>query len=159
MLSTSMAPQVDEDEEKEDPPISFNDVQVPIAQEQDHTQQSQPQDEPQAQQSQPLVRHGRISKDHPLDQVIGSPSKGVRTRSKHASFCEHYSFVSCAEPTCIEEALQDPDWIVAMQEELNNFTRNEVWVLSLLRRTRTSFAPSGYSTTSKMNMELWCATR
>ena len=29
----------------------------------------------------------------------------------------------------IDEALEDPDWVVAMQEELNNFTRNEVWVL------------------------------
>jgi hypothetical protein len=26
----------------------------------------------------------------------------------------------------IEDALRDPDWVVAMQEELNNFTRNEV---------------------------------
>ena len=76
------------------------------------------------------MKHGRISKDHPIDQVIGSPSKGVRTRSsKHASFCEHYSFVSCVEPTSIEEALEDSDWVMAMQEELNNFTRNEVWVL------------------------------
>ncbi|WVZ52015.1 hypothetical protein U9M48_003110 [Paspalum notatum var. saurae] len=78
----------------------------------------------------PLVRHGRISKDHPIDQVIGSPSRGVRTRSRNlVSFCEHYSFVSCVEPTCVEEALADLDWIVAMQEELNNFARNEVWVL------------------------------
>ena len=29
----------------------------------------------------------------------------------------------------MEEALDDPDWIIAMQEELNNFTRNEVWSL------------------------------
>jgi hypothetical protein len=29
----------------------------------------------------------------------------------------------------IEDALRDPDWVVAMQEELNNFTRNEVWHL------------------------------
>ena len=28
-----------------------------------------------------------------------------------------------------EEALQDPDWVLAMQEELNNFKRNEVWSL------------------------------
>jgi hypothetical protein len=28
-----------------------------------------------------------------------------------------------------EDALRDPDWVVAMQEELNNFTRNEVWHL------------------------------
>ena len=38
-------------------------------------------------------------------------------------------FVSCIEPTSIEEALEDSDWVMAMQEEMNNFTRNEVWVL------------------------------
>ena len=42
-----MAPQVDEDEEKEDPPLPFDDVQVPIAQGQDHQEPSQPQVEPQ----------------------------------------------------------------------------------------------------------------
>jgi hypothetical protein len=31
--------------------------------------------------------------------------------------------------TGIEDALRDPDWVLAMQEELNNFTRNEVWHL------------------------------
>jgi hypothetical protein len=25
--------------------------------------------------------------------------------------------------------LQDPDWVLAIQEELNNFKRNEVWIL------------------------------
>ncbi len=44
-------------------------------------------------------------------------------------FCEHYSFVSCGEPTGIQEALDDPDWVNAMHEELNNFARNEVWEL------------------------------
>jgi hypothetical protein len=29
----------------------------------------------------------------------------------------------------VEEALGDPDWIIAMKEELNNFTQNEVWSL------------------------------
>jgi hypothetical protein len=29
----------------------------------------------------------------------------------------------------IEDALRDPDWVVAMQEKLNNFTRKEVWHL------------------------------
>ena len=52
------------------------------------------------------------------------------TRSqKLALFIAHHSFVSCFEPTKVEEALQDPDWINAMHEELNNFTRNEVWTL------------------------------
>jgi hypothetical protein len=26
----------------------------------------------------------------------------------------------------VEDALRDSDWVLAMQEELNNFTRNEV---------------------------------
>jgi hypothetical protein len=29
----------------------------------------------------------------------------------------------------MEDALRDSDWVLAMQEELNNFTRNEVWHL------------------------------
>jgi hypothetical protein len=37
--------------------------------------------------------------------------------------------VSLIEPYTIEDALRDPDWVVAMQEELNNFMRNEVWHL------------------------------
>jgi hypothetical protein len=36
--------------------------------------------------------------------------------------------VSTIEPKKIEEALRDADWIMAMQE-LNNFTRNDVWEL------------------------------
>jgi hypothetical protein len=27
----------------------------------------------------------------------------------------------------VEQALEDPDWIIAIEEELNNFKRNEVW--------------------------------
>jgi hypothetical protein len=54
-------------------------------------------------------------------------SKGVTTRSRLANFCEHYSFVSSIDPFRVEEALQDPDWVLPMQEELNNFKRNEVW--------------------------------
>jgi hypothetical protein len=33
------------------------------------------------------------------------------------------------EPLRVEEALGDADWVMAMQEELNNFIRNEVWSL------------------------------
>jgi hypothetical protein len=60
---------------------------------------------------------------------LGDISKGITTRSRLATFCEHYSFVSLIEPFRVEEALQDPDWVLAMQEEPNNFKRNEVWSL------------------------------
>jgi hypothetical protein len=52
---------------------------------------------------------------------------GCYTRVAH--FCEHYSFVSSIELYRTEDTLRDPDWVVEMQEELNNFTRNEVWHL------------------------------
>ena len=76
-------------------------------------------------------RNSSLLQAHPQDLIIGSPLKGVMTRSqKLASFIEHHSFVSCVEPKNVEEALQDSDWINAMhEEELNNFTRNEVWTL------------------------------
>jgi hypothetical protein len=60
---------------------------------------------------------------------VGDISKGVQTRSRVASFCEHYSFVSSLEPNRVDEALRDLDWVNTMNEELNNFTRNEVWAL------------------------------
>jgi hypothetical protein len=70
--------------------------------------------------------HQAIQRDHPVNTILGDIQKGVTTRSRVAHFCEYYSFVSSIEPHRVEEALQDPDWVVAMQEELNNFTRNEV---------------------------------
>jgi hypothetical protein len=69
------------------------------------------------------------ARDHPLNSIIGDISRGVQTRSRLASFCEHFSFVSFEEPKKIEDALKDPDWVNAMHEELNNFKRNQVWEL------------------------------
>jgi hypothetical protein len=73
--------------------------------------------------------HQAIQRDHPINSILGDIHKGVTTRSRVAYFCEHYSFVSSIEPYWLEDALIDQDWVVAMQEELNNFTRNEVWLL------------------------------
>nr|ABA98121.1 retrotransposon protein, putative, Ty1-copia subclass [Oryza sativa Japonica Group] len=57
----------------------------------------------------PPVHHPRIhhtvQRDHPVDNILGDIRRGV------------------------EDALGDPDWVIAMQEELNNFTRNQVWTL------------------------------
>jgi hypothetical protein len=33
------------------------------------------------------------------------------------------------EPVKVEKALEDEDWVMAMQEELINFKRNQVWTL------------------------------
>jgi transposase InsO family protein len=70
----------------------------------------------------PRVRQN-VQRDHPVDNILGSIRRGVTIRSKLANFCEHYSFVSMLEPLRVEEALEDADWVMAMQEELNNFTQ------------------------------------
>jgi hypothetical protein len=70
--------------------------------------------------------HQEIQRDHLVNSILGDIHKGVTTQSRVTHFCEHYSFVSSIEPYRIEGALRDSDWVVAMQEELNNFTRNEV---------------------------------
>jgi hypothetical protein len=70
------------------------------------------------------------TRSHPLDQIIGDPLTGVKTRRKATSnFCMFVNFVSKMEPSRVEEALSDPSWVSAMQEELTQFERNKVWKL------------------------------
>jgi hypothetical protein len=111
-------------------PPTQDDVQAP--QEEGHDQGGAQEDqvmEEEAPRVPPTQVRATIQRHHPIDQILGDISKGVTTRSRLANFCEHYSFVSSIEPFRVEEALQDPDWVLAMQEELNNFKRNEVWSL------------------------------
>jgi hypothetical protein len=61
-----------------------------------------------------------------LDIISGDISRGVQTRSRLVSFCEHFLFVPSIELKKIDEALKDVDWVNSMHEELNNFTRNQV---------------------------------
>ena len=66
------------------------------------------------------------TKGHLMKNVLGSIQKGVSTRRQLANYCEHHAFVSCVEPQKVYEALEDPDWLNAMHEELNNFEYNKV---------------------------------
>jgi hypothetical protein len=67
--------------------------------------------------------------DHPVNAIFGDIEKWVTTRSRFANFYQHYSLVSSFEPFKVEDAIRDPDWVVAMQQELNNFKQNELWYL------------------------------
>ncbi|KAK1626558.1 hypothetical protein QYE76_000873, partial [Lolium multiflorum] len=78
------------------------------------------------------IKAATRASDMKVDPVLGSISKGVVTRRHHAllmTYCQHHAFVSSFEPLKVHEALVDPDWVIAMQEELECFTRNEVWSL------------------------------
>ena len=80
-----------------------------------------------------LPKKWKNPRDLTLDNMIGKIEKGVSTRNSLNNFCKTMAFVSQVEPKNLEEALQDSNWIEAMQEELNQFEYNEVW--SLVPRT------------------------
>nr|GEY98580.1 hypothetical protein [Tanacetum cinerariifolium] len=72
------------------------------------------------------------TKDHPLEQVIGEPSRPVLTRSQSKTdgdMCIYALTVSIMEPKSVKEALTDSAWIESMQEELHQFIRLDVWEL------------------------------
>jgi transposase InsO family protein len=119
----SQVEQIDLDELDDDEPPQEEDID----QGGDEDDQDKEDDQEIRDQRPPHPRvHQAIQRDHPVNSILGDIHKGVTNRSRVAHFCEHYSFVSSIEPYMIEDALKDPDWVVAMQEELNNFTMNEV---------------------------------
>nr|GEY25355.1 integrase, catalytic region, zinc finger, CCHC-type, peptidase aspartic, catalytic [Tanacetum cinerariifolium] len=82
--------------------------------------------------NQPQVSEYRWTKDHPLEQVHGNPSRPVQTRRQLVTdheMCMYVLTVSTAEPKNIKEAMADSAWIEAMQEELHQFDRLQVWEL------------------------------
>jgi hypothetical protein len=112
----------EEDDQEDEPPQEESNDQGGD----DHDKDKEDDQEEQGQRPPHPRVHQAIQRDHPVNSILGDIHKGVTTQSRVAHFCEHYSFVSSIEPYRVEDALRDPDWVLAMQEELNNFTRNEV---------------------------------
>nr|GEZ46771.1 putative ribonuclease H-like domain-containing protein [Tanacetum cinerariifolium] len=89
----------------------------------------------------------KIHKDHPKSQIIGPVDTPVQTRTKSKEmeeqsfiatinqktdptllqFCLFSCFLSQKEPKKISDALKDPSWVEAMQEELLQFKIQNVW--------------------------------
>jgi hypothetical protein len=126
--STQASPPTQDEDEAQNDKGEDQDVEPP--QEESNDQGGDACDQDEEDEQVPKLPHPRvhqaIQRDHLVNTILGDIQKGVTTRSRDAHFCEHYSFVSSIEPHRVEEALQDSDWVMAMQEELNNFTRNEV---------------------------------
>ncbi|GJU77267.1 retrovirus-related pol polyprotein from transposon TNT 1-94 [Tanacetum coccineum] len=68
------------------------------------------------------------SRNHPLENVIGNINqRSLRSQAQNQS--NFFCFISTIEPKNVNEALGDESWIVAMQEELNQFIANDIWEL------------------------------
>ena len=50
-----------------------------------------------------------------MDQVIGDPIQGVRTKGALRETCEYAVYISQIEPKSFKEAEHDESWINAMQ--------------------------------------------
>ncbi|KAK1424178.1 hypothetical protein QVD17_19498 [Tagetes erecta] len=72
----------------------------------------------------------RIHEKHPVSQFIGPLNqRTTRSQTEQANVCLYSCFLSQVVPKNISEALQDNSWIEAMQEELLQFRKQEVWKL------------------------------
>ncbi|GJZ40073.1 retrovirus-related pol polyprotein from transposon TNT 1-94, partial [Tanacetum coccineum] len=60
------------------------------------------------------------SRNHPLENVIGNLNQ-ITLRSQAQNQSNFFCFISTIEPKNVNEALGDESWIVAIQEELNQF--------------------------------------
>ncbi|GKA15087.1 retrovirus-related pol polyprotein from transposon TNT 1-94 [Tanacetum coccineum] len=72
------------------------------------------------------------TKDHPLDNIISELERHVSIRlqlHEQALFCYYDAFLTSIELKNYKDALTQACWIEAMQEELNEFKRLEVWEL------------------------------
>nr|GEV12421.1 retrovirus-related Pol polyprotein from transposon TNT 1-94 [Tanacetum cinerariifolium] len=73
-----------------------------------------------------------IPDDHLLENIIGQLARPVSTRLQlyeQALFCYYNAFLILVEPKTYKDALTQSCWIKAMQKELNEFERLEVWEL------------------------------
>nr|GEU68630.1 retrovirus-related Pol polyprotein from transposon TNT 1-94 [Tanacetum cinerariifolium] len=80
----------------------------------------------------PLKLIGRWTKDHPIANVIGDPSRSVSTREQLKTddmWCYFDAFLTFVEIKKFKHAMTKPSWIDAMQEEIHEFKRLQVWEL------------------------------
>ncbi|GKD31182.1 retrovirus-related pol polyprotein from transposon TNT 1-94 [Tanacetum coccineum] len=81
--------------------------------------------------SQTLHHLGKWSKDHPLDNVISNPSWLISTRKQltDALWCLYNSVLLKVEPNNFKYAITKDCWFQAMQDEIHEFDRLQVWEL------------------------------
>lgn len=61
---------------------------------------------------------------------MGDKTEPVRTRSSFKPSEEKLiGLVPLKEPTSLDEALLNTEWVIEMQEKLNQFSINDVWTL------------------------------
>ncbi|GKB84501.1 retrovirus-related pol polyprotein from transposon TNT 1-94 [Tanacetum coccineum] len=87
---------------------------------------------PNHQSTQPHEHIRKWTDSHPLDNIIGNPSRPVSTRKQLATdalWCFYNSVLSKVEPKNFTSAVTEDCWFQAMQAEIHEFDRLDVWEL------------------------------
>ncbi|GJV46803.1 retrovirus-related pol polyprotein from transposon TNT 1-94 [Tanacetum coccineum] len=90
----------------------------------------------------PFEHLGRWTKDHPIANIIGNPSRSVSTRKQlqtDAMWCYFDAFLTSVEPKNFKQPMTELSWIDAKQEEIHEFQRLEVWELNKARLVAQEF--------------------
>ena len=69
------------------------------------------------------------------------------------NFCTHFAFLSTLEAKNHKEALKDSEWVISMQDELNEFERNKIWDLEPKPKHKKVIGLKWDLETNWMNME------
>ncbi|WJX24547.1 hypothetical protein P8452_13641 [Trifolium repens] len=96
---------------------------------QEHDDTSEEDTQPSADVDEAPRRKFKYRSSHPEDLILGNKESPRRTRSDYQQLDSLLGLISMIEPKNVDEALTDDGWIVAMQDELNQFQRNDVWDL------------------------------
>jgi hypothetical protein len=81
---------------------------------------------------QPHEHLRKWTNDHPINNIIGNPSRPVSTRKQLATdalWCFFNFVLSKAEPKDFKDAMSKHSWFTAMVDEIHEFDRLEVWEL------------------------------
>ncbi|GJV35766.1 putative ribonuclease H-like domain-containing protein [Tanacetum coccineum] len=84
------------------------------------------------QSTQPHEHPRKWTDSHPLDNIIGNPSRPISTRKQLATdalWCFYNSVLSKVEPKNFQSAVSEDCWFQAMQDEIHKFDRLDVWEL------------------------------
>nr|GEU32276.1 hypothetical protein [Tanacetum cinerariifolium] len=74
----------------------------------------------------PFENLGKWTKGHPIENVIGNPSRSVSMSKQlqtKAMWCYFDAFLTFVEPKNFKQAMTESSWINAMQEEIHEFKR------------------------------------
>ncbi|GJR77869.1 hypothetical protein Tco_0090234, partial [Tanacetum coccineum] len=84
------------------------------------------------QSTQPHEHLCKWTDSHPLDNIISNPSRPVSTQKKLATdalWCFYNYVLSKVEPKNFKSAVTEDCWFQAMQDEIHEFDRLDVWEL------------------------------